>query len=272
MASALAALIQPLARVFVIVSSIMRARRPALPAAGSGSCSAKPPGHRGHQVEIGPADRFDRFYGAPALEGSQPGEQHLLLGVEQVVTPVESAAQRLLAVGRSRAPPRNTSSRLPKRSSMACGEYSLLRAAASSAPGAAHPGAHRFPPRGSRFVVENERRVGRPRRWQKRDRLNLREVAQRRSAPRSGSVRAGQCIPARRRCAELPGWSPSPSTEGPPPALGDQRGGGQRARSYREPAGVPGAQEGRQHGRQWFSALSAQSERWRRCVPPAQDR
>src|SRR5439155_23827781 len=47
-------------------------------------------------LEAGRADRLGRFEGEAAGEDGEPGEESLLVSVEQPVAPVERLAQRLL--------------------------------------------------------------------------------------------------------------------------------------------------------------------------------
>ena len=80
----------------------------------------------------GAAHGLGRLERAAAAEDAEPGEQLLLTLVQELVAPVDRAAQVCCRSGRSRAPVVSRSSRFSSRAAIACGLRSLIRAAASS--------------------------------------------------------------------------------------------------------------------------------------------
>ena len=100
-------------------------------------CSARrsrPPSTSSDTVVAGdPAHRLRRLDRAAAREHAEAREQPPVLGIEQVVAPVDRAAQRPLALraGRARPPTAGPAGR-PGAATIAAGERSRIRAAASS--------------------------------------------------------------------------------------------------------------------------------------------
>ena len=95
--------------------------------------------HRSHAIEyvkaqiaLCIANRFRAFQSAASGKHGKPAEESLFRGIEQAVTPFHGAAQCLLPGREIAGAAGQQAQRLSSRASMAEGESSLMRAAASS--------------------------------------------------------------------------------------------------------------------------------------------
>ena len=176
-------------------------------------------------VEVAPPESMDRRSPRPPRASKPPektearAKRHRSGLVEEVVAPIDRAAQGLLPGGQvAEPPPPSSARRLSRRGSIACGLSSLTRAAASSmASGRPSSRAVMAATAGAFSLVTGEVRLGgHGTRDEERDRLVLRHRLERRQI---GGVRARRAAapgtPARRRRAAATRLVTTTRTSGP---------------------------------------------------------